>query len=69
MTYQGGKKFEQDARSYDIKELELGLEWQINQNMELVAMYSLADRRYEDGKNPDNHQVGNRLRLQLQFNY
>jgi hypothetical protein len=68
-SYQGGKKFEQDARSYDMKELELGLEWQIHKNMELVAMYSIADRRYEDGKKPDNQQVGNRLRLQLQFNY
>ncbi len=67
--YEGGKKFEQDARSFDMKELELGLEWQIHKNMELVAMYSIADRRYEDGKNPVNQQVGNRLRLQLQFNY
>lgn len=67
--YDGGKKFERDARSYDMEELEIGVEWQFHKNIELVTMYSIADRRYEDGKRPDNQQIGNRLRLQLQFNY
>lgn len=67
--YDGGKKHERDARSYDVKELEFGLEWQFNRNLEFVAMYTMSDRRFEDGLKPDNTQEGNLLRLQAQVNF
>lgn len=69
MRYNGGKKFEQDARSYDMKELEFGLEWQPHKNFELVSIYTLADRRYEDSEKPDNRQKGQLIRFQLQVNF
>ncbi|PVH25344.1 porin [Sphingobacterium corticibacter] len=67
--YKGGKKHEQDARSYDVKELELGVEWQPSKYFELVAMYTMSSRRYEDQQLPDNLQTGNLLRLQAQLNF
>ncbi len=68
-TYQGGKKHELDARSYRLKELELGIEWQMTSNFELVAMYTMSSRRYEDFENQNNYQRGNLLRLQAQVNF
>ena len=67
--YKGGKKHELDARSYDVKELELGLEWEPNKNFELVAMYTFSERRFEDFKLQDNFQKGRLLRLQAQINF
>lgn len=67
--YDGGKKHEKDARSYTVKELELGLEWQPSRNFELVVQYTMSNRRYEDFILNDNHQIGNLLRLQAQVNY
>jgi hypothetical protein len=67
--YEGGKKHELDARSYDVKETEIGVEWQPLKNFELVVMYTMSERRFEDGKTLDNLQEGNLLRLQAQFNY
>jgi hypothetical protein len=67
--YRGGKKHETDARSYAVNELELGLEWQFNQYFELVAMYTISNRRYEDFSLQDNKQEGSLLRLQAQFNF
>lgn len=67
--YKGGKKHEQDARSYDVKELELGIEWQPSKYFELVAMYTMSSRRYEDQQLPVNLQQGNLLRLQAQLNF
>ena len=68
-TYQGGKKHELDARSYRLKELELGIEWQMTANFELVAMYTMSSRRYEDFETQNNYQRGNLLRLQAQVNF
>lgn len=68
-TYDGGKKFEMDARSYNVKELELGVEWQPFRNFELTAMYTMSERRYEDFKAQENFQKGNLLRLQAQLNF
>jgi len=65
----GGKKHERDARSYKVNELELGIEWQFSKNFELVAMYTISNRRYEDFILRDNHQAGNLLRLQAQINF
>lgn len=66
--YDGGKKHELDARSYTVKELEIGAEWQPIKAFEIVAMYTISKRRYEDGARPSNVQDGSLLRLQFQVN-
>lgn len=67
--YDGGKKHERDARSYNVKELEIGAEWQMNRNFELVVNYTISKRRYEDYVKQDNYQTGNLLRIQAQVNF
>jgi hypothetical protein len=67
--YNGGKKAEIDARSYIVKDLEIGVEWQPIPNFELVANYTISDRTYEDFAVPVNRQTGRLLRLQAQFNF
>ena len=67
--YDGGKKFELDARRYRVRELETGVEWLPVTAVELTAMYTVSDRRYEDLGNPENRQRGRLLRVQAQFNY
>lgn len=52
--YDGGKKHERDARSYTVREAELGVEWQPVPSFELVAMYTLSSRRFEDFQRPSN---------------
>ncbi len=67
--YDGGKKFEKDARSYVVRDYELGVEWQPIKAFELVAEWVIADRTFEDSALPNNRQRGNLLRLQAQFNF
>lgn len=67
--YNGGKKHELDARSYHVNEYELGIEWQPVKNFELVAMYTISERRFEDGLINNNLQKGRLLRLQAQVNF
>jgi hypothetical protein len=67
--YDGGKKHEKDARSYTVKELEIGIEYQPIKYFEFVAMYTLSSRRFEDYSLRDNFQNGGLLRLQAQFNF
>ena len=67
--YYGGKKHERDARSYEVKELEIGAEWQVNKNFELVANYTISNRRFEDFLKQDNLQDGSLLRIQAQVNF
>lgn len=67
--YKGGKKFEIDARKYLVKDVEIGVEYQIKNYFELVALYMISDRTFEDYAKPVNHQKGNTLRLQAQFNF
>lgn len=67
--YDGGKKFERDARSYRVKELEIGIEWLPVRNFELVAMYTISSRRFEDFSLKNNLQQGRLLRLQAQLNF
>lgn len=67
--YEGGKKHELDARSYDVTETEIGVEWQPSKNFELVAMYTISSRRFEDFAKQDNLQEGRLLRLQAQLNF
>ncbi|WP_134091009.1 porin [Olivibacter sp. XZL3] len=67
--YDGGKKHELDARKYEVKELEIGVEWQPVKQFELVCQYTLSSRRFEDFKLQDNLQRGNLLRIQAQINF
>ncbi|AOW08341.1 porin [Flavobacterium gilvum] len=67
--YDGGKKFEKDARSYVVRDYELGVEWQPFKAFEFTAEWVIADRTFEDSVLPDNRQQGNLLRLQAQFNF
>jgi hypothetical protein len=67
--YDGGKKHEKDARSYTVKEAEFGIEWQPNKNFELVGMYTISNRRFEDFTLQNNTQQGRLFRLQAQVNF
>jgi hypothetical protein len=67
--YDGGKKFELDARSYKVNELEIGIEWQPVKAFELTAMYTISERRFEDYAKQNNFQAGRLLRLQAQYNF
>lgn len=67
--YNGGKKHELDARSYSVKEMEIGIEWQVNRFFEFTAAYTMSKRRFEDSKLRNNYQQGNLLRLQAQLNF
>ncbi len=67
--YSGGKKHELDARSYDVNEFEVGVEWQPVRNFELVAQYTFSKRKFEDFKTQGNVQQGRLLRLQAQLNF
>ena len=67
--YDGGKKYEKDARSYVVRDYEIGIEWQPFKAFELTAEYVIADRTFEDSALPINRQQGNLLRLQAQFNF
>lgn len=68
-VYHGGKKHELDARSYEVQDLEIGAEWQMTKYFELVLMYTMSSRRFEDFVNQDNYQRGNLLRIQAQVNF
>jgi phosphate-selective porin len=67
--YKGGKKHELNARSYDVKEIETGLEWQVNKNFEFTMSYVISNRTFEETKLKFNTQKGNLLRLQAQVNF
>lgn len=67
--YDGGKKHERDARSYEVREFEVGVEWQPFKAFELVCMYTISSRRFEDALNTNNKQTGNLLRIQAQVNF
>jgi hypothetical protein len=70
-TYQGGKKHETDARSYNVNgiETEFGIEWLPVKNFELTVQYSMGDRKFEDFKTKYNNQAGQLLRIQAQVNF
>ena len=67
--YDGGKKHEKDARSYTVNEWEVGAEWQLNKNFELVVNYTISKRRAEDFAKQDNAPFGKLLRIQAQVNF
>jgi hypothetical protein len=68
-SYNGGKKHELDARTYHVREIETGVEWQFNKNFELTVTYVLSHRRFEDSKLKVNDQKGRLLRVQAQINF
>jgi hypothetical protein len=70
----GGYKPERNAPFSLIDEFELGLEWQLNPQMEFTAMYVFTDRTNttainELGVAPYEQFDGQLLRLQFQVNY
>lgn len=67
--YDGGKKHELDARSYKVNEFETGVEWQPYKSFELVVMYTVSSRRFEDYAKQNNFQSGQLLRIQAQVNF
>jgi hypothetical protein len=67
--YDGGKKHEKDARSYVVKDFDIGAEWQASKNFELTVLYTISRRRFEDYVKQENLQIGNLLRIQAQVNF
>lgn len=67
--YYGGKKHEVDARRYEVREMETGVEWQFNKYFELTTSYVISKRRFEDSRLKNNLQKGNYLRIQAQLNF
>ena len=72
--FKGGYKSERNAPFAEIDELELGLEWQINKNLELVGIYTLTDRTNTRGLSTANtlsyeQFEGQLARFQLQVNF
>jgi hypothetical protein len=67
-TYDGGKKQEVDARFYHVQEHELGIEWQVNKNMELTLAYVMSHRQYQNYKS-NYDESGHLLRIQVQASY
>jgi hypothetical protein len=67
--YDGGKKLETDARTHEVRELNVGAEWLPFPAFELTTEYVASDRRQEDAARPVNRQKGRFLRVQAQFNY
>lgn len=67
--YKGGKKHELDARGYNVKEMEAGVEWQPFKYFELTAVYTYSNRMHFDFANPNYHEKGSLLRLQAQLKF
>lgn len=64
--YDGGKKFVTNAPHYQVKELELGIEWQIFRNLEVVLAYDIVERTSD--LPPYNLESGHVTRIQVQVN-
>jgi phosphate-selective porin len=65
--YDGGKKFETDARRHRVREVEAGVEWLVTPEVELTAAFMAVERETSDLATPENLQRGHRLRLQAQL--
>jgi Phosphate-selective porin O and P len=68
-TYDGAKKLDTDARDYDVREIEGGVEWLPIPALELTTTFVQSDRRTIDAANENYHEKGHFVRLQAQFNY
>lgn len=74
VKYKGGYKTERNAPYSEIDEWDVGLEWQMTDNLELVSMYTITDRTNTRAiSSPDalsySQFDGNLLRFQLQVIY
>jgi hypothetical protein len=67
--YEGGKKFELDARAYNVKEFEGGIEYQPFKNFEITTSWVHSEKWTSDKAKKDNFQVGSFLRIQCQLNF
>ena len=67
--YNGAKKHELDARSYNMKQFELGVEWVPFKALEITAVYTYSDRAHKDFVNPNYHEKGSVVRLQAQLKF
>lgn len=72
--YKGGYKQERNAPYSHINEWELGLEWQINKNVEFTSIYTITDRTNTTALGTANTRSyqqfeGQLLRLQCQLSY
>lgn len=72
--YEGGYKSERNAPWSRIDEWELGLEWQLNENLEIVSMYTITDRtntRAMSSRNDLSYRQfeGDLLRFQVQVRF
>lgn len=67
--YEGGKKFELDARAYQVEEFEGGIEYQPFKYFELTATWVHSQKTTSDRAKKDNYQVGSFMRIQCQLNF
>jgi len=67
--FHGAFKTDPDARSSVVHEYEPGIEWTIDNALELTAAYAISHRNYSDSAAPNNHQRGRFLRLQAQVSF
>ena len=67
--YDGGKKFETDARRHRVRELEVGTEWMLSPEVELTAAFLAGERETADLATADGPQKGRRVRVQAQFSF
>lgn len=68
-VYEGGKKMEIDARAYNVKEFEGGIEYQPLKNFELTISWVNSDKWTSDKAKKDNLQKGSFMRVQCQLNF
>lgn len=67
--YNGGRKFELDARYYAVHQADFGIECIVNKYFKLTTEYCVSNRESIDFSKQDNKQKGNSLRLQAQVNF
>jgi hypothetical protein len=67
--YDGGKKFELDARAYKVEEFEGGIEYQPLKQLEVTASWVHSSKWTSDRVKKDNYQVGSFMRIQCQLNF
>jgi hypothetical protein len=70
--YNGGYKSERNAPDALISEYEVGLEWQLNPQMELTTQFAFTDRtntQATTSRVPYEQFIGDIFRIQFQMNY
>jgi hypothetical protein len=67
--YDGGKKFEMDARRYRVREVEAGVEWQPTSAFDVTLAWTDSRRATAQLTDPTRDEAGRTVRLQVQVNY